>query len=193
VEVKVGETTGVNVMVGVTVSLGVNVAVMVGVSLGVNEVAVGETGVEEVAVGVAVSTGVNEVAVGETGVNDVAVGEATGVEGVDVNVAVGPVPVTVRVVPVEGRSVRMLSPFETRAAHSMGLCPATSPVTLKVNAAPLVVALFPLLPAMAKMKLPACVSLTAVTGSAPKSDVATGGSPTSTRAGLKVQVNSALV
>ena len=195
VDVNVGETTGVDVMVGVAVSTGVEeVAVNVGVSDGVNDVAVGDpTGVEEVDVGVAVFTGVRDVAVGEpTGVNDVAVGDATGVEGVDVNVGVGPVPVIVKVVPTESISVRILSPFETRASHSIAVCPATKPVTLKVNTAPLVVALFPLLPAMAKIKLLACASLTATTGSVPKSDVATG-LPTSTRAASKVQVNSALV
>lgn len=165
-----GETTGVNVIVGVAVSIGVDVAVKVGVSLGVDEVGVSETtgvdegvsdttGVEEVAVGE--PSGVDDVAVGEpSGVDEVAVGEAIGVavsdpSGVDVNVAVGPLPVIVRVVPTQSTAVRMLSPFETRAVHSIGLCPATRPVTLKVNTTPLVVALLPLLPAMAKMKLPA--------------------------------------
>jgi hypothetical protein len=48
----------------------------------------------------------------------------------------------------------MLSPFETRAVHSIAVCPACKPVTLKVKAAPLVVALLPLLAAIATMKLP---------------------------------------
>jgi hypothetical protein len=199
VDVNVGETTGVNVMVGVAVSMGVDVAVNVGVSLGVIEVGVSDaTGVEEVGVsdatgvdevGVAVSTGVNDVGVGDsTGVGDVAVGEATGVAvsdstGVGVKVAVGPLPATVSVVPVESMFVRMLSPFETRAVHSTGVCPASRPVTLKENASPLVVALLPLLPAMAKMKLPTWSALTATTGSSPKSDVATG-PPTATRLAL---------
>lgn len=192
VDVNVGDTTGVKVEVGVAVCAG-NVAVKVGVavSTGMDEVAVGlvVTGVKEVAVGEA--PGVNEVAVGETtgvweaevavavtGVSDVAVGETTGV-----NVAVGPVPVTVMLVPVDAISVKILSPFETRASHSIGEVPASKPVTLNVKAEPLVVALFPLLPAMAKMKLPFCGPLSAVTGSAPNRLVATG-VPTLTKLGL---------
>jgi hypothetical protein len=148
VAVSVGEATGVDVKVGAAVSIGVEVAVNVGVSTGVKEVGVADsTGVED---GVAVSTGVSEVAVGEatgvkevavgepTGVNEVAVGDATGVKEVGVadstgvgevgvgdstgvNVAVGPLPVMVRLVPAESTSVRILSPFETRASHATGV------------------------------------------------------------------------
>lgn len=186
VDVNVGDATGVEVIVGVAVSAG-NVAVAVTINVGV---AVSTTGVKDVAVAVG-PTGVNDVAVGETtgvkdvavavgltGVRDVAVGETTGV-----NVAVGPVPVTVTLVPVDAISVRMLSPLETRASHSIGEVPATRPVTLKVNAEPLVVALLPLLPAMAKIKLPFCGPLSTATGSAPNRVVATG-VPTDTRLGL---------
>jgi hypothetical protein len=207
VDVNVGEATGVSD--GVAVSMGVDVAVKTGVSEGVIDVAVGDptgvadvgvseaAGVSEVAVGEAAgvnevgvsdAAGVSDVAVGEaSGVNDVAVGETTGVAvseptAVGVNVAVGPLPVTVSVVPTHSISVRMLSPFETRAVHSTVVCPATRPVTLKLKTSPLVVALLPLLPAMAKIKLPT-PSFTATTGSSPNSDVATG-SPTLTRPAL---------
>lgn len=61
-----------------------------------------------------------------------------------------------------------LSPFETRARHSMLVCPVINPFTLKVKAAPLEVALLPLLPATARMKLPFEGPLIADTGSAPK-------------------------
>jgi hypothetical protein len=93
----VGDSTGVEVNVGVGDS----------------------TGVEEV--GVAVSTGVEEVGVGDpTGVEEVGVGDSAGV-GVCVAVGVDAVPTTVRLVPVEGRFVRTLSPFDTRAVHSMAV------------------------------------------------------------------------
>ena len=118
--------------------------VEVAVSVGVEEVGVAvPVGVEEVGVGVPVSAGAEEVGVG---VGDSAV--------VGVEVGVGVLPVTVRLVPVEGRLVSILSPFETRAVHSMALWPACKPLTLNVKAAPLVVALLPLLPAMATIKLP---------------------------------------
>jgi hypothetical protein len=50
--------------------------------------------------------------------------------------------------------VSMLSPLDTRAVHSIAVWPACNPFALKVKAAPFVVALLPLLPAMATMKLP---------------------------------------
>jgi hypothetical protein len=64
--------------------------------------------------------------------------------------------------------VSILSPFDTRAVHSIALWPACNPSTLKVKTAPLAVALFPLLPAIATMKLPPCGPLIATAGSAPK-------------------------
>jgi hypothetical protein len=166
--------------VGVAVSVGVeDVAVAVAVSVGVEEVGVAVPGVE--AVGVAVSVGVEDVgvivpvgveAVGvgvpvSTGADEVGVGVGDST-AVGVEVGVGVLPVTVRLVPVEERLVSILSPFDTRAVHSIALCPACKPVALKVKAAPLVVALFPLLPAIATMKLPFCGSLIATAGSAPK-------------------------
>src|SRR4030095_8045257 len=57
---------------------------------------------------------------------------------------------------------------------------------------PLVVALLPLLPAIARMNVPACGALTAATTSAPKRLVVVM-LLTSTKAASKVQVNSALV
>ena len=133
--VGVGDSTGVAVAVstgveevGVAVSTGVE-EVGVAVSTGVEEVGVVvSTGVEEV--GVAVSTGVKEVGVAvSTGVEEVGVAVSTGVEevgvavstGVGVNVAVGKLPTTVKVVPVEERLVSELSPFETRTVHSIVL------------------------------------------------------------------------
>ena len=185
--VGVGDATGVE-EVGVAVSTGVE-EVGVAVSTGVDEVGVAvSTGVEEV--GVAVSTGVDEVGVAvSTGVEEVGVAVSTGVEevgvavsagvGVDVNVGVGVPSIIVRVAaPVEGKGVRLPSPIETRAVHSIEVS-ATCPkgrckaVTLKVKAGPLVVALLPLLPAMAKIKLPFCGLLNAVTGSAPNKPPAT--------------------
>jgi hypothetical protein len=166
VEVNVGvavsagaEEVGVAVSVGVDdVGVIVPVGVDVGVSVGVEEVGViVPVGVEEVGVGVPVSAGAEEVGVG--------VGDSAAV-GVDVGV--GTSPTTVRLVPVEGRLVSILSPFDTRAVHSIALWPACKPLALKVKAAPLVVALLPLLPAMATMKLPFCGPLIATAGSAPK-------------------------
>ena len=133
--------------VGVGDSTGVD-EVGVAVSTGVEEVAVGDsTGVDEV--GVAVSTGVSEVVVGvSTGVDDVGVGDSTGVSevgvgvsnGVGVKLGVGSSPTTVRLVPVDGILVRRLSPLDTRAVHSIAVCPACRPLALKVKAAPPVVA-----------------------------------------------------
>ena len=119
----VGDPTGVP-DVGVAVSMGVD-EVGVAVPTGVSEVGVGDPdGVSEVGVedpdgvsevGVAVSTGVDEVGVGEpAGVSEVGVGVSIGV-GVDD--AVGALPTTVRVVPLEGRLVSTLSPLETRTVH----------------------------------------------------------------------------
>lgn len=175
VEVGVGDPVGVEVNVGVAVSAGadevgvavsvgvddvgviVPVGVDVGVSVGVEDVGViVPVGVEEVGVGVPVSAGAEEVGVG--------VGDSAAV-GVEVGVAVSTM---VRLVPVEGRLVSILSPFDTRAVHSIALWPACKPLALKVKAAPLVVALLPLLPAMATMKLPFCGPLIATAGSAPK-------------------------
>jgi hypothetical protein len=189
VAVSVGtEEVGVGVVVSVGVEeVGVAVSVVpdVGVAVPVGVEDVGVTvpvGVEEVGVGVPVSTGADEVGVG--------VGDSA-VVGVEVGVGVG-VPVTVRLVPVEERLVSILSPFDTRAVHSIALWPACKPLTLNVKAAPLVVALFPLLPAIATMKLPFCGSLIATAGSAPKRLVAVM-LLTWITLGLYVQVNSALV
>lgn len=146
----------------------------------VNQSLVGE-------VGVAVNIGG-----GSTGVDD-----STGVDGSvgvgdSVSVGVGKFPRTLRLVPTEGRSESMLSPMETRAEHSSAVCPACKPLTSKVNAVPLVVALLLLLPATATMKLPFCGPLIAVTGSAPKR-LATRMLLASTKFSSYVQVNSALV
>lgn len=163
---------GVPEDVGVAVSVGVE-DVGVIVPVGVDEAGV------DVDVGVPVSTGAEEVGVGDPpGVGvDVGVSDPAGV-GVEVGVAVlaavgvgvevGALPITVRLVPVDERLVRILSPLETRAVHSIALCPSCRPLTLKVKAAPLVVALLPLLPAMATIKLPFCGSLIATAGSGPK-------------------------
>jgi hypothetical protein len=156
-EVGVAVSVGVD-DVGVIVPVGVDVAVSVGVEdVGV----IVPVGVEEVGVGVPVSAGAEEVGVGVGDPTDVGVAEG-------VEVGVGTSPTTVRLVPVEERLVSILSPFDTRAVHSIALWPACKPLALKVKAAPLVVALFPLLPAMATMKLPFCGSLIATAGSAPK-------------------------
>ena len=69
--------------------------------------------------------------------------------------------------------------------------PTCNPFAENVKAAPLVVALFPLLPAMATIKLPFCGPLTTVTESVPKRLVAVM-LATSTIVGLNIQVNSAL-
>ena len=63
---------------------------------------------------------------------------------------------------------RELSPFETRARHSISACPVVNPFTLKVKAAPLEVAFWPLLPAIARIKLPFEGPLIADTGFTPK-------------------------
>jgi hypothetical protein len=158
------------------------VSVGVAVSVGVEDVGViVPVGVEEVGVGVPVSTGAEEVGVG---VGDSAV--------VGVEVGVGILPVTVRLVPVEERLVSILSPLDTRAVHSIAVWPACKPLALKVNTAPLVVALLPLLPAIATMKLPFCGPLIATAASAPNRLVAVI-LLTSIRLALYVQVNSALV
>lgn len=190
--VGVGDATGVD-EVGVAVSTGVD-DVGVAVSPGVEEVGVAlSTGVEEVGVvdstgveveevgvalstGVVVSTGVEEVGVAvSTGVADVGVGDSAGVEGMGVGVSngvgvklgVGTSPTIVRFVPVDGKLVSILSPLDTRTVHSMGVCPACKPVALKVKAGPLAVALLPLLPAIATMKLPFWGPLIATAGSGP--------------------------
>ena len=98
VDVAVGDGIGVNVLVGVAVSTGV----ADGVAVSVTGVAVGDTiGVED-AVGVADSTGVE-------------VGVAV---SVGVNVGVGVLPITVKLILVEATWVRILSPLETRTAQS---------------------------------------------------------------------------
>ena len=174
VNVAVGDSTGVD-DVGVAVSTGVS-DVGVVVSTGVGSVPVGvgvSTDVSEVEVDVTVSTGVGSVPVG--------VGDSPGVDcvgvdvisnGVGVAVGVDASPTIVSVSPVDGMLVRRLSPLDTRAIHSIVVCPACKPVALKVKAAPLVVALLPLLPAIATMKLPFCGSLIATAGSGPKRLVA---------------------
>lgn len=160
-----------------TVGVAVNIG---GGSTGVDD----STGVEGT-VGVGDSIGVN---VGDsTGVTEVGVSKGGGVD-----VAVGILPRTLSPVPVAGRSKRILSPLETRAAHSSAVCPACRPFTSKVNAVPLAVALLLMLPAIATMKLPFCGPLIAVTGSAPKR-LATRMLLASTKFASYVQVNSALV
>ena len=178
--VGVGDSTGVEVKVAVGVFTGVD-EVGVTVSTGVSDVGVAvSTGVDEV--GVEDSTGVSDVAVGvSTGVDDVGVGDPTGVsevgvgvsKGVGVKLGVGSSPTTVRLVPVDEILVSRLSPLDTRAVHSIAVCPAWRPLALKVKAAPPAVALLPLLPAIATMKLPFCGSLTATAGSGPNKFVAT--------------------
>jgi hypothetical protein len=180
--VGVGDSTGVAVKTGVGVSNGVGDSTGVLVSTGVEGVPIGvavSTGVEGVPFGVAVSTGVDTVPTGvgvSTGVEGVptGVGVSTGVETVPTGVGdsngvgVGALPIIVKLVPMEGRFVRTLSPLETRAVHSIADWPACRAVTVKVNTVPLVVALLPLLPAIATMKLPFCGSLIAVAASVPK-------------------------
>src|SRR5689334_4322209 len=105
---------------------------------------------------------------------NVAVGGTPGV-GVDVGgggppgvgVGVGVLPRITRLAPTNGSSVRRLSPAETRALQSMADWPSFKPVRLKVNTVPSVVALLPLLPAIATMKLPFCGPLMATTESFP--------------------------
>ena len=90
----------------------------VAVPAGVSEVGVTDpTGVSDV--GVAVLTGVEDVGVGEPpGVSEVGMGVSAGV-GVDVKV--GALPTTVRLVLLEGRDVSTLSPLETRAVHPIAV------------------------------------------------------------------------
>src|SRR5688572_11900387 len=161
VEVAVSDPLGVCVAVAVSDPSGVCVAVAVADPSGV-DVAVSDPSGVGVAVAEPSGVGVGD----STGVTDVGVSK-----GVGVDVAVGRLPTIVRLVPVEGRLVRRLSPFETRAVHSISVWPACNPSTLNVKAAPLVVALLPLLPAIATMKLPFCGSLMAAAASAPKSEV----------------------
>ena len=159
-------------MVGGVVSVGVGVSVNVDVG-----------SIDPVGVGVSVNVDVGSIDPVGVGVSvnvDVGSTDPVGV-GVSVNVEVGsmdPVGVNVGVIvassiivrlaaPVDGRSVRMLSPFEMRAVQSNAACPACRPLALKVKTAPLAVALFPLLPATAAMKLPFCGSLIASAGSGP--------------------------
>src|ERR1051325_6388752 len=105
-----------------------------------------------------------EVAVGGTPGVDVDVGGG-GPTGVDVGMGV--FPRITRLAPTNGSSVRRLSQVETRALHSTADWPAFKPVRLNVNTVPSVVALLPLLPAMATMKLPFCGPLIAATVSLP--------------------------
>jgi len=184
VNVDVGDSTGVavKVEVGVGDSAGVEVEVAVGLAFGsVVDVAVAVSPGTLVAVGVAVSPGtVVAVGVAVSPGTEVAVGDPSGVEvsvgftvptGVGVKVAVGALPVTVTSVPVEERGVSTLSPFETRTVHSTEVCPVCKAVTVKVKTGPLVVALLPLLPAIATMKLPFCGPLIAAAASAPKREL----------------------
>ena len=111
-------------------------------------------------------------------------GKGVGVNvGRGVGVAVDTFPMVRLAPPVDGISTRILSPFETRALHSIITSPACKPLALNVNAVPPTVALFPLLPAIARMKLPFWGPLIAATGSAPNRFVTTM-LLTSTRAGL---------
>jgi hypothetical protein len=157
VDVIVGVPPGSDVVVSVGVLLGSGVDVTVGSPVSDVEVTVGDES----------GTGV-EVTVGVSPGSDVAVGDSKGV-GVDVKVAVGALPIMVRLAVVEGSSSRTLSPFETRTIHPTEACPACKALALNVNVGPLVVALFPLLPAIATMKLPFCGSLIAAAASGPKS------------------------
>ena len=139
VRVPVSCWVGVVDAVAVDVMDGVAVSVEVNVTVGVADV---------VAVGVDDGVGVCEaVGVGGSvdGTTNVGVCEAGGVI----------IPPIVRVAgPVEGKEMMLLSPFEARALHSTVVCPDCSALTSKVKAVPLVVALLPLLPATATIKLP---------------------------------------
>lgn len=157
--IGVGDASGVDVNVGVGETSGVNVNVGVGDSTGVEVAVADPSGVE---VAVADPSGV-EVAVADPSGVEVTIGVGDSI-GVDVGVT----PVTVRLAAVEGRFVSTLSPLETRAVHSIADWPACRAVTVKVNTVPLVVALLPLLPAIATMKLPFAGPLIAVAASAPK-------------------------
>src|SRR5512147_585042 len=111
---------------------------------------------------------------------DVAVGvgvfSKTGVGGTVVTPGVGVGTTTLvmfNTAPSHSMLVRVLSPLEVRALHSSAVCPATKPLTSKVNTGPLVVARLPLLPAIATMKLPFCGPLMATAASVPKRLVVT--------------------
>lgn len=107
-------------------------------------------------------------------------------------VAVRAFPKIVRVSGMYKISVNEPLPCETRALHSIAVWPDCKPVTLKLNATPLVVALLPPLPAMARMKLPFCGPFNAEAGLGPKR-VATEILLTSTKLASNTQVNSVLV
>ena len=98
--------SGVEVNVGVSEGIGVKEAVGVAVSTGVRDVGVGE--LTEVDVGVG----------DPAGVVDVGVSDTTGV-GVCEAVAVGKLPITVTVAPVDEICVRTLFPVETRTVQSI--------------------------------------------------------------------------
>ncbi len=184
VNVGVGDTSGVEVCVAVEVGVGDTYGVAVEVSV---TVGVGDSSGVEVDVGVDVSVGVGD----SSGVG-VKVGVAV-FSGVSVNVGVGVLKaITVRLAGVEGSALSTPSPLETRATHSIVVWPACKPSTLKLKAAPPVTAFLPLLPAIARMKLPFWGVVAAITGSIPKRSVRVI-FPTSTRLALYVQVNSALV
>lgn len=104
----------------------------------------------------------------------------------------GMLPTMVSVSPMEGMLSNTPCPFETRAVHSIGVCPSCRAFARKVNAGPLVDAFCPLLPAIARMKLPFCGPFIADTGSVPNS-VVTPILLTSIKLGLYEQINSALV
>lgn len=147
----------VNVSQSLVAGVGVHVAVgSPGMGVGVCE-------------GVAVAVGPPGVAVGVSGAGDgvavaVGVGDST---DVGVTVGVGSFPRIVRLVGMNPIWVSTLLPVETRALHSSAVWPACKPLTLKLNAAPLVARL-PWLPAIAIMKLPPCGPLIATAESAPK-------------------------
>ena len=137
--VAVGDPIGVEVAVADPSGVGVAVADPSGVDVAVSdplgvEVAVSDPFGVCVAVAVADPSGVDVAVSDPSGVgvtvadpSGVDVGDSTGVtdvgvsKGVGVDVAVGTLPTIVRLVPVEGRFVRMLSPFETRAVHSIAV------------------------------------------------------------------------
>jgi len=126
---------------------------------------------------------VSQSLVGEVGVAKTDVGVHEGV-GVRLRIT--------RSDPDEGRGVSVALPVETRAAQSMVVCPGCKAFTSNVKTGPLVVALFPLLPAIATINVPACGALTAATESVPNR-FATVMLLTSASVALKVQVNSALL
>ena len=108
--VAVGDPPGVDVNVGTGDSTGVEV----GDSTGVD---VGDPPGVAVNVGTGDSTGVE---VGDSPGVDVNVGTGDSA-GVGVRVGVGALPRTVRLAAVEGRLVRTLSPLETRTLHSIAV------------------------------------------------------------------------